>query len=373
MRIMHVIQPPRGGAVVAMLLLARDQVGRHEVAVVCHSSGDAAETARAFGATVWTVPAARSVQTREDARHLLRLRGIIRDFRPDVVHLHSSKAGVLGRIAGRVEGVPIVFSPHNFAYRAYEGSVAARAGFYLVERVLARWTDCLHVVSNDEYENAVRHRMSETRSCGMIHNGVDVEPLLHLDPPPPDRSQPVIGTYARLFEQKRLDLLLDAFAELHRRDLPFRGLIIGAGPTSEPLRRQAGALGLGDVVEFDSTPHDPAAALRRIDIFALTSSHEACPLTVMEAMAAARPVVATRVGGVPEIVADGRSGLVVPFGDPARFADALQHLVEDEPLRRSLSVAGREKARRRFGIKVMAARMEPLYKEAAARRPTETD
>jgi len=121
------------------------------------------------------------------------------------------------------------------------------------------------------------------------------------------------------------------------------------------------------VVEFDSTPHGPVAALRRIDIFALTSSHDACPLTVMEAMAAARPVVATRVGGVPEIVSDGRSGLVVAFGDPARFADALQQVVEDGPLRRSLAAAGREKARRRFGIDVMAARMEPLYKAALER------
>ena len=87
---------------------------------------------------------------------------------------------------------------------------------------------------------------------------------------------------------------------------------------------------------------------------------------MMEAMAAARPVVATRVGGVPEIVGDRRSGLVVPFGDPVRFADVLQHLVEDERLRRSLSAAGREKARRRFGIGVMAARMEPLYRAAVA-------
>ena len=247
---MHMIQPPRGGAVVAMLLLARDQVGRHEVGVVCHSSGDAAETARAFGATVWTVDAPRSVQPREDLRHLVRLRRLIRGFKPDVVHVHSSKAGVLGRIAARVEGVPVVFSPQNFAYRAYEGTLTARAAFYSVERVLARWTDVLHVVSDDEYRNAVKHGMSRSSACGMIHNGIDVEPLLGLDPPA-KRSCPVIGTYARLFEQKRLDLLLDVFAELRRRNVPFRGLIIGAGPTGEPLRQQARALRLQDVVEFD--------------------------------------------------------------------------------------------------------------------------
>ena len=360
------IQPPRGGAVTAMLLLARDQVGRHEVGVVCHSSGSAADVARSAGAKVWTVPAGRSVQPRQDLRHLSRLRDIIRSFRPDVVHLHSSKAGVLGRVAARRERVPVVFSPQNFAYRSYEGSRAARTAFYLVERALAHWTDYLHVVSEDEYENALRHHMAPAERCLKIHNGIDVEPLLRLELPP-RRTPPVIGTFARLFEQKRLDLFLDALWELRRRDVPFRGLLIGDGPLRDQMIAHAESLGLADVVELDPTPHDTIAALRRIDIFALTSSHDACPLTVMEAMAAERAVVATRVGGVPEIVANGRSGLVVPFGDAAAFADALQRVVDNVSLRDSLAAAGREDARRHFGSDVMAALMEPVYEAARAR------
>lgn len=366
MRILHVIQPPRGGAVTVMLLLARNQVERHEVGVVCHSSGNAAATARELGATVWTLPVGRSVRPGDDVRQLLRLHGIFRDFRPDLVHLHSSKAGVLGRLAARPEGIPVVFSPHNFAYRAYEGRRATRAAFYLVERGLARWTDGLHVVSKDEFENAVAHRMAPSERCWTVPNGIDIEPLLCMDAPPL-RPLPVIGTFARLFEQKRLDLFLDALAELRRRDVRFRGLIIGDGPLRTELHTQADLLGLGDTVEFDSTPHDTVASLQRIDIFALSSSHDACPLTLMEAMAAERMVVATRVGGVPEIVSDGRSGLVVPFGDPVRFADALQRAVEDVPLRNGLAAAARAKARRRFGVNDMAARLEPLYDAVAQR------
>ena len=349
-----------------MLLLARDQLKCHEVGVVCHSSGNAADIARSFGARVWTVPISRAVRPREDARHLLRLQHIIREFRPDVVHVHSSKAGVLGRLVARAEGVPVVFSPQNFAYRAYEGSPAARAGFYLVERALARWTDCLHVVSQDEYEDAVRRRMACSERCGKVHNGIDLEPLLGLDPPV-SRTPPVIGTFARLFAQKRIDLFVDALAELRRREVSFHGLVIGDGPLREQLLAHTSALGLEDVVEFDSTPHGTSAALSRIDIFALTSSHDACPLTVMEAMAAERPVVATRVGGVPEVVSGGRSEVVVPFGNAIPFAEALQRLVEDVSLRKSLGAAGREKARRRFGSDVMAARMEPLYEAAVER------
>ncbi len=169
------------------------------------------------------MPIDRSVRPRMDLVHLVRLRRVVRSCRPDVVHLHSSKAGVLGRLAARSEGVPVVYSPHNFAFQAYEGGALARAAFYLVERVLAPWTDCLHVVSDEEYESAVEHRMARRQRCVKIHNAIDAEPLLRLDPPPA-RTPVVIGTFARLYEQKRLDLFLEALAELHLRGVSFRGL-----------------------------------------------------------------------------------------------------------------------------------------------------
>jgi glycosyltransferase involved in cell wall biosynthesis len=297
-RILHVVQPPYGGAVAAVLLLTREQLEHHEVGVVCHTAGNAAEVARGLGAAVWTMSAPRSVHLMDDARHLLRLRRIMRQFHPDIVHVHSSKAGALGRLAARFERVPVVFSPQNFAFRAYEGSAAARGVFYAIERTLAPLTDCLHVVSDDEYENAVGHGMAPSHRCGKIHNAIDLKPLLRLDPPSV-RTPPVIGTFARLYRQKHLELFLDSLAELRGRGVPFRGLLVGDGPLRAHLHARAEKLGLRDTVELDATPHDAVAALRRIDIFALTSSHEACPLTVMEAMAAQRAVVATRVGMVP--------------------------------------------------------------------------
>jgi glycosyltransferase involved in cell wall biosynthesis len=370
-RILHVVQPTEGGAVAAMLLLVRDQVDRHEVGVVCNSSGSTAELAQRFGATVWTVPFVRPVSPRADARHLRRVFEIARGFRPDVVHVHSSKAGVLGRLAARAHRTPVVFSPHNFAYRAYEGSAAARAIFYLVERAMARWTDCLHVVSDDEYENAIRHRMSCVERCAKVRNGIDLEPLLRVAPPPV-RTPPVVGTFARLSYHKGIYLFLVALAELRRRAVPFRGLLIGDGPLREQLAAHARGLGLEQVVELDATPHDAVAALQRMDVFALTSSHECGPLSIMEAMAAERAVIATSVGVVPEIVTSGRSGLVVPSGDPSAFADALQQAIEDVPLRRSLGAAARDEARRQFGSDVMSRRMEAVYATALSRRRTVT-
>jgi glycosyltransferase involved in cell wall biosynthesis len=362
-RVLHVIQPPRGGAVTAMLLLVRHQIERHEVGVVCHSAGNAGVEARALGARVWTLPVDRSVRLREDAGHLRRLHASVRDFRPDVVHAHSSKAGVLARLASRAQGIPVVYSPQNFAYRSYEGRLSSRALFFGIERALAPLTSCLHVVSNDEYEDAVGRGMAPSNRCGTIHNGIDINPLLDIAPPSSGKRV-TIGTFARLFAQKRIDVFLDALRAIRQRGLDFDAVVIGDGPERSSLIEHARAIGLDRDVTFDSTPHDAVAALHRIDVFALTSSHDACPLAVMEAMAGARPVIATDVGAVSQIITTGESGLVVPQGDVEALADAMEQLIVSAPLRESLALAARAKAKRRFGSELMAGRMEALYETA---------
>jgi glycosyltransferase involved in cell wall biosynthesis len=347
--------------VVAATLLAREQMERHAVGMVCHSSGSAAEQCREAGAQVWTMPVGRSIQPGRDLLHLHRLYRIVQQFQPDVLHAHSSKAGVLGRLAARMSGVPVVFSPQNFAYRAYEGTRAARFAFYVVERTLAPLTDCLHVVSRDEYEDAIGNKMSTSSRCGMVHNGIDLDPLLTMADHAEDNPL-TVGTYARMFAQKRLDFLIDAFAILAARGVRFRGLVIGDGPERERLLVYAKERGIDADIVFDSAPHDAAAALSRIDVFALSSSHEACPLSVMEAMTAGRPVVATDVGAVSEVVTHGESGLIAPFGAVEEFADALERVITNTPLRRALGAAARRKAPSRFGSDVMAQRMDLLYR-----------
>jgi glycosyltransferase involved in cell wall biosynthesis len=257
----------------------------------------------------------------------------------------------------------VVYSPQNFAYRSYEGGLSSRALFFGIERALAPLTSCLHVVSNDEYEDAVGRGMAPSNRCGTIHNGIDIDPLLDIAPPSPGKRV-TIGTFARLFAQKRIDVFLDALRAIRQRGLDFDAVVIGDGPERTRLIEHARAIGLDRDVIFDSTPHDAVAALRRIDVFALTSSHDACPLAVMEAMAAARPVIATDVGAVSQIVTTGDSGLVVPQGDVEALADAMEQLIVSAPLRESLALAARAKAKRRFGSELMAGRMEALYATA---------
>ena len=358
------IQPPYGGAPTLVSLLARVQGERHDVGVVCHPRGTLAAEAAAAGARVWPVWMDRAVRPLGDARALRRLSAIIREFRPDVVHAHSSKAGVLGRVAARAGRVPVVLSPHNFAYRSYEGSAAARLAFLGVERALAPLTDYLHVVSQDEYDDAIAHGVAPPGRCVCIENGIDARPLLDLEPP---RSAPplTVGTFARLWPQKRVDLLLRAAAAADTQ--PFEIAIIGEGPARAELVRLAAELGLAQRTRFEPRMN-ARAALRELDVFVLSSSHEASPLTLMEAMAAGRPVVASAVGGIPQLVEHRRTGLVVPAGDAGALADALTELLADAALRERLGRAARDVAASRFDIRVAAERLDAVYAAAARRR-----
>jgi len=341
-------------------LLARSQSAFHDVGVVCRPA-----TARRLTnaqARVWSIPMARSIRPGRDARDLGRIVRIVRSFRPDVIHAHSSKAGALGRVAGALTGVPVVFSPHNFAHLIHEGGPLVRRGFRLLERTLAPLTTHLHVAYELERQEAITSGLAESGRVSVIPNGIDTRPLLELDSRP--HSPPRVGTFARLWPQKRIDLLLEAAAQLIRASSRVELLVIGDGPLRNSLEEHTRTLGIAESTRFASDPGGPTKALAMLDIFVLSSDREAFPLAPMEAMAAGRPVVATAVGALPEIVEKNQAGLIVPAGDVSALAGALERLLSDRELHDTASRNGRRVARERFDISVMAERMDAVYQTA---------
>lgn len=304
----------------------------------------------------------REVSPGEDFQNLVRLTRIVRRFRPDVLHLHSSKAGALGRLAARLTGVPTVFSPHNFAHTGHEGSERVRNLYLMVERALAPLTDQLHLTFDQERREALRLGLARPGRVTVVPNGAEIAPLLSIDGA--NRDPPTIGTFARLWPQKRIDVLLRAASLLVQKDLPFRLAVIGDGPLKGELEELAAHLGLADRTVFMEAPNGAEAAMKEIDIYVLSSSQEAFPLVPIEAMAAGRPVVASAVGAVPEIVTHGETGLLVPPADEAALARALGTLIADPSLRRRMGESGRHEAKTRFPISAMNVRMEELYRAA---------
>jgi glycosyltransferase involved in cell wall biosynthesis len=279
--------------------------------------------------------------------------------RAAVIHLHSAKAGFLGRLAAalRHRTDACIFTPHAWSFWAFSGPEAA---VYLrLERLAARWCRSIVAVSNDERAAGLEARVGTPSQYSVIYNGVD-----------PGRfalpREPVEGRIifvGRLSGQKRPDVALRVLAAV-RQSFPEAELyVVGAGPQEDDARRLATQLGVADAVHLLGRREDVPELLATAECLLLTSDYEGCPLTVLEAMAAAVPVVATRAGGVPELVVDGGTGLLADVGDVDGLAAAVARILGDGSFGRRLGVTGRARASSVFSLAQMRDATFALYSQ----------
>jgi glycosyltransferase involved in cell wall biosynthesis len=291
-----------------------------------------------------------------DVASLARLTRLAR--RADVIHVHSAKAGFVGRLAAALAGKSrrCLFTPHAWSFWAAEG--ARRAVYLRLERGAARWCRVIVAVSQAERDAGLRAGVGRPGQYRVVANGIDVQRFRVPRNPVPGR----ILVLGRLTRQKRPDLAVRAFARL---DLPGAELhLANDGPDRERVEALARTLGVADRVRFLGYQQDVPALLARASCLLLTSEYEAASLSLLEAMAAGVPVVATRVGGVEEAL-DG-AGVVVPPGDEAAIAAALARVLGDAAEAARLAEAARERVGRLFTRERMVAETVALYDEIAA-------
>jgi sugar transferase (PEP-CTERM/EpsH1 system associated) len=295
-----------------------------------------------------------------DLRLVLQLAGVLRRARPDVLHTHSWATLCEGLVAARLAGVPVVVHGEH-------GTLETRPRNRRIQRWA--WQRCDRVLS-------VSSRLAERMSAEMgfplerittIRNGVDL-PLfasadrgrgrraLGLDP-----AQLVIGTVGRLVPVKGHETLLHALAQLRDRGRSYQAVIVGDGILRAQLESRVRELGLGGAVHLAGHREQVADALAAMDLFVLPSISEGLSNTILEAMAAGLPVVATRVGGADELVSHGRTGLLVPSGDVDALARALDDVARCADTRAAMGAEGRRLAEREFSLEGMVANYERLY------------
>lgn len=359
-----------GGAQAYVYALARSLQGRYDVCVLCGPGVVLVERLRASAIRVLEVPALRrGIHPLWDLRAFLRIWGLLRRERFDLVHGSSTKAGALVRFAAYLTGVPVIlFTAHGWAFTPGRPA-PVRALLARWERLMARMTTTVICVSENDRLLAERSRVVARGQAVVIRNGIAPAPFLR----PGDEdlrsalnlgAEPVIVMVGRLAQQKAPLTLVHASRSLVRG----RVLIAGDGPLRSRVEQAVRRHGLSDRVRLLGFRADIPGLLRASDIFVLPSRWEGLPLAVIEAMMAGLPVVATRVGGVGEVVEDGGTGLLVPPGDPEALAAALRRLVEHEALRRQMGAAGRERALRLFTADRMVGETRALYAALLAAR-----
>jgi glycosyltransferase involved in cell wall biosynthesis len=303
----------------------------------------------------------RAINPFRDLAGFAELVRLFRRERPEIVHASSSKAGVLARFAASVAGVPIrIFTVHGWAFAAYSGLPSAT--YRAADRVAAGLTTMTICVS--EHERAMGLRAGTCRSdrTVVIPNAVDVAAAPRARH---ERRPPRLITVGRLKSPKDFPTLLRAVAALPP-DAFDELLVVGDGPERAALALEVSSLGLDRRIRLLGERADVPVLLADADVFVLASRSEGLPLSVIEAMAAGLPVVASAVGGLHELVVDGETGVLVGPGDPAALADSLGRLLADREARRRLGDAGRGRAEARFDLAPFRRAHLDLYRRELA-------
>lgn len=359
-----------GGAHVHVLDLAtRAQADGHKVEVFVGGNGLYAALLRNKGLQVVNLRyLVRPIKPHLDVLAVVECWLAFRRFKPDIVHVHSTKAGLVGRVAAKLAGLSVVFTAHGWAFTEGIAEHSRNLAVFL-EKFAARLSDRIICVSEYDRQLALRMGVGNPLLLTRIHNGV---PEVSAD----QRSIPQRAGVIRIICVARLDipkdhaLLLDALDML--KDFPWVLELIGDGPLTQNVQQKIRDLGLVDRVEFSGLCNDVPARLAASDIFVLTSSWEGLPLSILEAMRAGLPVVASDVGGVSESVTEEVTGFLIPKGDKTTLANRLMRLFKDAALRREMGLAGRGAYEREFAFEVMYERTEQVYREVLAHKAVPT-
>jgi glycosyltransferase involved in cell wall biosynthesis len=345
----------------------------HEASVIClERPGDLAPAVERAGARVVCMHKAPGRRP----QLVGKIQEVLRELQPHVVHTHQIGALLYSGPAARNELVPVVVHTEHTNQVKIQRTLNKRARARLLWWLAGRYADRFFCVSDDIAAEVQVLGALAGRKVFVVANGIDTRAFHTRDGAELLRNSlgipvtaPVIGTVGRLSKVKCQDLLLRAFRQIGSERPEARLLLVGDGPERGPLEALARDLGLAGRVAFAGYQPQPEQYLRVMDVFALTSRAEGMPLAILEAWASALPVVATRVGGIPGLVEDGRTGLLVDSGDEPALTQALRRVLAEPGLARRLGEAGRDRAVSEFDTQCMAREYHRHYLELMEHRP----
>jgi glycosyltransferase involved in cell wall biosynthesis len=344
------------------------------------SPGPEVEQLRQMGYNIHPIPIDRRIDPIRNFKSLIQLTQLMQQQQYDLVHLHTPIASVLGRVAAKLAGVPrIVYTAHGFPF--HDQSSPSQYQFYFnVEKLSAQFTDLILTQNHEDLLTARQQNLCPPEKVDYLGNGIDLDRFhcSRIDPTAqrqlrhslgvPDHAGPIIGTIGRLTRKKGSGLLVEAAAKLLPQFPNLHILIIGGQLNSDPepfqteLVERIQHLGLDNHVTLTGYRQDTPELLALLDIFTLpTYTHEGLPRSIIEAMAMAKPVVATDIRGCREAVIHETTGYIVPPRNSAALAEALGTLLANPDLCQAYGQAGRQRVQAEYDETVVFRRLHAAY------------
>ncbi|MBF0571562.1 MAG: glycosyltransferase family 4 protein [Candidatus Omnitrophica bacterium] len=313
----------------------------------------------------------REISVWKDIKAYFKLYNFIKRGRFDIVHTHSSKAGILGRWAAKYAGVKrIIHTPHGHIFYGYFGPIQT-ALFIWLERTTALITDKIITLTNRGKQEHIDFKIAACDKFVTIYSGIDPQAKTVFNSQEkkeqfkeqwhiPQKSF-IFGYVGRLDPIKGISYLVDAISRMVRQYPQSHLLLVGDGSERQKLRQKSDALGLNNHISFVGFQKEPDRFIECMDVFVLASLNEGMGRAILEAMAYGKPVIATKVGGVPELVEDGLSGLLVPARDTDAFVAAMIRLIKDRELLQGMGGQAKVRVGDNFSLDKMVRDIEHLY------------
>jgi glycosyltransferase involved in cell wall biosynthesis len=372
-KVLHVHTLPviSGSGINTLLTMLGLDKDRYEVEFACAPDGPLVDEAVKKGIKFHPVRNfVQRISIWNDLMALWELAWLMRQQRYDIIHTHNSKAGFIGRLAARIVNVPIiVHTIHGFAFHEFERTPRRRL-FVWLERFAARLADKLIVVSGALGEWGLGLRVGKPEQYITIYSGIEIDKFQvkinvieqkhQLGISPEDN---VIGVVSKLWEGKGHKSILQAAKNVITKVPSVKFVFVGEGYLRKKLEALTQQLGLSDYVIFTGFRTDIPQLTSIFDVAILASLYEGLGRVLLEAMVLGKPVIATKVGGVVDVVDDGKTGLLIPPNNPTLLSQAIIRLLSDGDLRNRMGRAGRDKIGVKFSAKTMVAQIQKIYEE----------
>lgn len=316
-------------------------------------------------------PLVRRTNIIKDLKTFLDIWRIIKKKSPEIVHTHSSKAGLLGRLAAKLARIPIVVhTPHGHVFFGYFGSFKTKI-FIILERFVSRITDKIIALTNEEKKDYIKFRIANEDKFDVIYSGIELDKFKELSEDKkqnfvkelgiPEKSL-IIGTVGRLVPVKGHEFLIKAAKYIISKYPEAFFVFTGDGPLEQNLKRQALELGINNNIIFLGWRSDAAKIISVYDIFALPSLNEGMGRVLAEAMALGKPIVGSNVGGIPDLVTHGKNGFLVPVRNSEKLAKYIRILIKNKEQREKMGQVGKEMVKN-FSKEKMVEKIANLYEE----------